>query len=49
MIEGYIEMKREYIKPEAEMMQFVEVEELMTGSMGGSLTENGTTENIFVD
>ena len=49
MIEGYIEMKREYIKPEAEMMQFVEVEELMTGSMGGPLTENGTTENIFVD
>lgn len=42
-------MKREYIKPDAEMMQFVEVEELMTGSVesiNGPLTENGTTNNI---
>ena len=26
---GYLEMKREYIKPEAEMTKFVETEELM--------------------
>lgn len=31
MIEGgYVEMKREYIKPEVEMVKFVETEELMT-------------------
>lgn len=34
MIErGYIEMKKEYIKPEAELMKFVETEELMTDPM----------------
>ena len=27
---GYIEMKKEYIKPEAELMRFVETEEVMT-------------------
>ena len=33
MIEGgYVEMKKEYIKPEAEMMKFVEEEEIMITS-----------------
>ena len=36
-------MKKEYIKPEAEMMKFVEVEELMTdhGSVAGPTTAHG--------
>ncbi|MBR2037497.1 MAG: hypothetical protein IKA09_07170 [Lachnospiraceae bacterium] len=28
-------MKREYVKPEAEMMKFIETEEIMTASIEG--------------
>lgn len=28
-------MKKEYLRPEAEMMKFAEVEEIMTGSIPG--------------
>ena len=34
---GYVEMKKEYIKPEAEMMKFVETEELMADASIGTL------------
>ncbi|MBR4059936.1 MAG: hypothetical protein IKK03_08870 [Lachnospiraceae bacterium] len=42
-------MKREYIKPEAEMMKFVETEELMTdpGSVGGPPTTHGVWEGTI--
>ena len=30
-------MKKEYMTPEAEMMKFEEIEEIMTGSIGGVL------------
>ena len=34
---GCIEMKKEYMTPEAEMMKFAEVEEIMTGSIGAEI------------
>ena len=49
MIEGgFVEMKREYIKPEAEMMKFVEAEEIMTNP--GNILSNpdmGTMDNVI--
>ena len=30
---GYLEMEREYIKPDAEIMKFAEIEEVMTASV----------------
>ena len=43
-------MKKEYIKPEAEMMKFVEAEELMTDSANvesSPKTDIGTTGSPF--
>ena len=37
---GY-KMRKEYIKPEAEMMKFLEEEEIMDGSVGGPDTVLG--------
>ena len=37
---GY-KMRKEYIKPEAEMMKFLEAEEIMDGSVGGPDTALG--------
>ena len=39
-------MKREYVKPEAEMMKFIETEEMMTASI---TTIPGLTGEIGVD
>ena len=49
IVGGYIEMKREYIKPEAEMMKFVEVEDLMTDpdSVGGPSTTHGVWDGTI--
>ena len=40
---GYVEMKREYIKPEAELTKFVETEELMTVTTNLESNWNGMT------
>ena len=41
-------MKKEYIKPEAEMMKFVEAEELMTDpASAGPETDIGTKDSPF--
>lgn len=45
---GY-KMKKEYIKPEAEMMKFVEAEEIM--NQGNAFNESimGVTDNPFLN